>query len=114
MNGLTKIYEKHFITLIRKVALIFMVAVLGFVFSPAEAADSVTWKVSLWGNRRAFTEGIETIKEEVAKKSGGNFKLKLFYGEALSKSGGNLDGLSLDAFQRARSFTTTGCLTYAL
>jgi TRAP-type C4-dicarboxylate transport system substrate-binding protein len=99
MNIPIKVIELDLITLVKKVILIVMGVILGFTFSPVEAAETVTWKASLWGNRRAFTEGVETIKEEVAKKSGGNFKIKLYYGEALSKSGENLDGLYLDAFQ---------------
>ncbi len=27
----------------------------------AQAADKVSWNVSLWGKRRAFTEGVEAL-----------------------------------------------------
>ena len=46
----------------------------------------VTWRASLWGKRRAFTEGLEYISSEVSKRTGGNFKFKLYYGGQLSKS----------------------------
>ena len=61
----------------------------------------VTWRLSLWGKRRAFTEGLEHVSKSVSEKTGGNFKLKLFYGEQLSKSKENLDGISVGAFEAA-------------
>ena len=41
---------------------------------------SVFWKYSLWGKRRAFTEGAETLSKRLAEETGGKFKLKIFYG----------------------------------
>lgn len=77
----------------------------GFVIA-SERADAqqvkgpaVNWKLSLWGKRRAFTEGMEYVSAEVAKRTGGKFKIKLYYGEQLSKSKENLDGISLGAFE---------------
>ncbi len=67
----------------------------------------VNWKLSLWGKRRAFTEGMEFVSAEVAKRTGGNFTIKLFYGEQLSKSKQNLDNLSIGAFEAA-----TFCAAY--
>lgn len=61
----------------------------------------VKWRVSLWGKRRAFTESLEFISEEVKKQTGGNFNFKLYYGEQLSKSKENLDGISVGAFDAA-------------
>jgi len=61
----------------------------------------VTFKFSLWGKRRAFSEGLEFISKEVAKKTDGNFKIKLYYGGQLSKSKENLDGISVGAFEGA-------------
>ncbi len=71
-----------------------------------EAAERVEgpelqWKVSVWGKRRAFTEGLETLSELVAEKTGGNWQIKIFYGEALSKARENLDGIKLGAFEMA-------------
>ena len=31
----------------------------------------VSWKLSLWGKRRAFTEGMEHVSSEVSKRTGG-------------------------------------------
>ena len=62
---------------------------------------TVAWKLSLWGKRRAFSEGLEYISSEVNKRTGGKFTIKLFYGEQLSKSKENLDGISIGAFDAA-------------
>ena len=61
----------------------------------------VSWKMSLWAKRRAFTEGAEHVSAQVAERTGGKFTIKLFYGEQLSKSKENLDGISLGAFEAA-------------
>jgi len=83
------------------------VAMAGMVTTATQATaqevkgPSVSWKVSVWGKRRAFTEGMEHVAEQVAKKTGGKFKIKMFYGEQLSKSKENLDGIKLGAFESA-------------
>lgn len=59
------------------------------------------WNVSLWGKRRAFTENVEKLAELVAKKTHGEFKLKISYG-GLSKSKENLDGIAIGAFEMAQ------------
>ena len=61
----------------------------------------VNWKMSLWGKRRAFTEGVEYVSAQLAERTGGKFTLKLFYGDQLSKSKENLDGISIGAFEAA-------------
>lgn len=77
-------------------------AALSFVFATETFAADVTWNVSLWGKRRAFTEHVEKLAEEVAAKTDGKFEIKLQYGEALSKSRENLDGISFGAFEMAQ------------
>ena len=73
----------------------------GFAPAFAQMVDGpeVNWKMSMWGKRRAFTEGIEHVSAQVAERTGGKFTIKLFYGEQLSKSKENLDGISLGAFE---------------
>ena len=61
----------------------------------------LTWRLSLWGKRRAFSEGLEFISKSVSEKTGGSFQVKLFYGEQLSKGKENLDGISVGAFEAA-------------
>lgn len=74
--------------------------------APADAAEmvqgpKVKWRLSLWGKRRAFTEGLELVSAEVKKRTGGNFQLRLYYGGQLSKNKENLDGISVGAFEAA-------------
>ena len=71
----------------------------------AQAADvegpELKWNLSLWGKQRAFTAGAEKLSELLSAKTGGKWTLELHYGEALSKSRENLDGISVDAFEAA-------------
>lgn len=62
---------------------------------------TTTWDVSLWGQRRAFTEHVEKLAELVAEKTNGSFTLNLSYG-GLSDSRENLDGISAGAFEMAQ------------
>ncbi|MGH1349765.1 MAG: C4-dicarboxylate TRAP transporter substrate-binding protein [Methyloligellaceae bacterium] len=78
-----------------------IVATTALAFTSVEAM-AVEWKVSLWGKRRAFTEHVEHLAKSVEEKTKGAFKIKLFYGGALSKSKANLDGISYGAFQMAQ------------
>jgi TRAP-type C4-dicarboxylate transport system substrate-binding protein len=61
----------------------------------------VTWKVSLWGKRRGITEGIEYASKTINEQTCGNFNLKLYYGEQLSKAKENLDSLKVGAIEMA-------------
>lgn len=61
----------------------------------------VNWSISMWGNPRALSVGMEAIAAEVEEKTGGNFKIKVFYGGQLSGARENLDGLQLNAFEGA-------------
>ncbi|MEM7251362.1 MAG: TRAP transporter substrate-binding protein DctP [Pseudomonadota bacterium] len=88
-------------------ALSFSVAVTPTAHAQMVDGPKVNWKLSLWGKRRAFSEGMEYISSEVSKRTGGKFTIKLFYGEQLSKSKENLDGISLGAFEAA-----TFCAAY--
>lgn len=72
---------------------------------PADAATKycdgpkVNWRLSLWGKRRAFTEGMEHVAKTVDKATCGKFSVKLYYGEQLSKSKENLDAISVGAIE---------------
>ncbi len=77
-------------------------SVLALAFAGEAMAASVTeWNVSLWGKRRAFTEGVEKLAELVSEKTNGEFKLNISYG-GLSKNRENLDGISIGAFEVAQ------------
>ncbi len=85
-------------------SMILMVASVGFV---STAMAQTTWNVSLWGKPRYFTNHVEKLAEVLNEKTNGDFTLKLFYGQALSKTRENLDGISFDAFEMAQT-----CLVY--
>jgi TRAP-type C4-dicarboxylate transport system substrate-binding protein len=83
-------------------------ALLMGVSAPISSADAqmvegpeVTWRVSLWGKRRAFTESLEFISKTVKERTGGKFKFQLYYGEQLSKSKENLDSVAVGAIDAA-------------
>jgi len=61
----------------------------------------VTWKVSLWGKRRAVTEGTEYASKAIKDATCGKFDVKLYYGEQLSKSKENLDSIKVGAIEMA-------------
>ena len=69
----------------------------------AEYCDGpkVVWRYSLWGKRRALTEGAEYISKVVKEATCGNFNIKLYYGEQLSKAKENLDSLKVGAVEAA-------------
>ena len=57
----------------------------------------VQWKIATWGKPRAFTSGIETIRDYVKEKTGGKFNITIGY----STFGGEreiLDILSAGAY----------------
>lgn len=75
-------------------------------FAPQVSAQTVEgpkvfWKVSMWGNPRALSAGMEAMAEKVREDTGGNFEIKIFYGGQLSGARENLDGLKLNAFEGA-------------
>ena len=65
------------------------------------ALPELVWNVSLWGKPRAGTEVAEALARELATATNGAWEVKLHYGEALSKSRENLDGLAIGAFESA-------------
>ncbi|WP_321499361.1 C4-dicarboxylate TRAP transporter substrate-binding protein [Breoghania sp.] len=85
-----------------KLALAATLGAMTFGIAGEALAADVTWNVSLWGNRRAFTEHVEYLAERVAKESNGRFEIKLGYGASLSKARENLDGIAIGAFEMAQ------------
>lgn len=71
--------------------------------SLAFAGDALAteWNVSLWGQRRAFTENVEKLAELVEEKTDGAFTMNISYG-GLSNNRENLDGISIGAFEMAQ------------
>lgn len=75
------------------------------LIAPSSAANvdgpSVFWKISMYGNPRALTSGMEALAEKVAAETDGKFRIKIFYADQLGHSRENLDGLKLNAFEGA-------------
>lgn len=66
----------------------------------------ITWKYNVWGKKRAFTAGVENLAERVSDKTGGNFKIKVFYGDQLGGRKQNLDNLKAGVFEMAQICTS--------
>jgi len=90
---------------LRSVALSCLAASVVAASSVVSAANvegpKIFWKISMWGNPRAFSSGIEALAAKVAEETDGNFNIKIFYGAQLSSNRENLDGLKLNAFEGA-------------
>jgi TRAP-type C4-dicarboxylate transport system substrate-binding protein len=61
----------------------------------------VSWNVSVWGGKRAYTAAPEALAAIASQRTGGNFTITIHYAEALSPARENLDGLKLGAFEAA-------------
>lgn len=66
----------------------------------------VSWQLSVWGNPRAFTKGLEYVAQDVEKKTGGKFTIKIGYGGTLSPEKENLDALKVGAFEMSAICTS--------
>jgi TRAP-type C4-dicarboxylate transport system substrate-binding protein len=66
-----------------------------------DAGTRIVWDVSLWGQRRAFTEHVEKLAELVSERTYGLFTLNISYG-GLSDSRENLDGIAAGDFEMAQ------------
>lgn len=67
----------------------------------ASVHASTEWRVSLWGERRAFTEHVEKLAELIAERTNGDFTLNLHYG-GLAPNTENLDGIAAGNFEMAQ------------
>ena len=97
--------------IIRRIALGAAVAAVGGMMAslvPAQAAEKTVWNLNMWGSKRAFTAGIEKIKEVLEAEAPGQFELKIHYGAALGPAKQNPDGVKIEAFESAQM-----CVGYA-
>jgi TRAP-type C4-dicarboxylate transport system substrate-binding protein len=76
-------------------------ALAALVLATGTEAMATEWNVSLWGQRRAFTEHVEKLAELVAARTDGGFTMNISYG-GLSSNRENLDGISIGAFEMAQ------------
>ncbi|SVE52263.1 uncharacterized protein METZ01_LOCUS505117, partial [marine metagenome] len=68
----------------------------------AMAADTTTWNFNIWGGKRAFTIGIETIKEILEAEGKGAFELRINYGDALGPAKKSPESVRANAFEAAQ------------
>jgi TRAP-type C4-dicarboxylate transport system substrate-binding protein len=78
-----------------------LVAALCVTLFSGTVHAATEWQVSLWGQRRAFTEHVEKLAELIAEKTNGEFTLNLSYG-GLAKNTENLDGIDAGDFEMAQ------------
>lgn len=86
---------------LKNTALVGLLLASSSVAAQPVEGPKVNWSLSMWGNPRALSAGMEAIAEEVATQTGGNFNIEVFYGGQLSGARENLDGLQLNAFEGA-------------
>lgn len=72
------------------------------LLAPARPAVAETvWKVALFGPPRAVTKPLEWYAQEVGKRTNGQLKIELVYGEALAKAKEMPEGIKAGAFEMA-------------
>ncbi len=77
-------------------------AALLFAFIFTSEAGATEWRVSLWGEPRAFTKHVEKLAELVVEQTGGDFVLEISYG-GLASSNKNLDGVIRGDYEMAQA-----------
>ena len=70
-------------------------------FGAEVPGPKLEWDVSLWGKPRPGTALVDALAARIEEATGGNWRLALHYGEAVSKAREHLDGIAIDAFQAA-------------
>lgn len=90
------------VRLIHGVATLLLAVSIATTVHASEPVVPVVWKVSLWGERRVFTEHLEELARLVREASRGKFRLDLRYGSSLSKGRDNLAGIANGEFEMAQ------------
>ena len=65
----------------------------------ANAAEKSVWNFNVWGGKRAFTAGIESIKTDLMAAAPGKFELKISYADALGHRKQNSENIKVGAFE---------------
>ena len=65
----------------------------------AIAAEKSIWNFNVWGGKRAFTAGIESLKADLEAAAPGQFELKINYGDALGHRKQNSENIKVGAFE---------------
>lgn len=82
-----------------------LIIVVGFLFAlvpeAISAEKTVTWNLSLWGGKRAWTRPLHDWAAEMEKKTNGGWKIKIHYGGVLAPPKEQLDGIRAGMFEAA-------------
>ncbi len=71
-------------------------------FSPTSAiSKTIEWNLSLWSGKRAWTKPVHLWADEMAKRTNGQWKIKIHYGGVLAPPKENWDGLQAGMFEAA-------------
>ncbi len=76
-------------------------AAVGFAAATtgAIAAEKSVWNFNIWGGKRAFTAGIESIRTDLMAAAPGKFELKISYADALGHRKQNSENIKVGAFE---------------
>jgi len=92
-------------SIIKSTAIVATAAFVALSFgtvSTAQAAKSV-WNFNMWGGKRAFTAGIESLKVDLEKAGGSDFELKIHYGSVLGPLRQNPENIRVGAFESGQN-----------
>jgi len=78
---------------------------IGFPFTVTPEAISaegvITWNLSLWGGKRAWTAPLHEWAADMERKTDGHWKIRLHYGGVLAPSREQLEGIKAGMFEAA-------------
>ena len=88
-------------SILKSTATVATAAIVALSFGAASTAQAAgsTWNFNIWGGKRAFTAGIESLKMDLEKAGGGAFELKVNYGDALGPRRQNPENIRVGAFE---------------
>jgi len=77
-------------------------AALTSAYAQEVKGPKVNWKFNVWGKKRAFTADVEAWGKFLKEKTGGNFNIKVYYGDQLGGNKQNLDNIKAGVFEAAK------------
>jgi len=87
------------------VVLCSLVIMVGFLFAiqpkAVSAQKTITWNLSVWGGKRAWTKPLHDWAADMEQKTNGGWKIKIHYGGVLAPPKENLDGIRAGMFEAA-------------
>ena len=91
------------------VLLICFFAAIIIGFSPIHAvAKTIVWNLSLWGEKRAWTEPVHEWADAMSRQTDGQWQIKIHYRSVLAPAAKNWNGI------RAGKFEAAGvCMAYS-